>query len=710
MYNIETKKIYTSKLDVRIYDKTYYIRMLELPKKLIEKQWADFDWDKAEELIIRKQKVLAKEAYRKNFKRIKQIQYEIVKSLEARMLAVKRISENFNSAGIDGIRWRTDYDKMKAVYDLEIENYKAMPLRNFVLKDKKTGRERNVGILTLKDRAMQYLWVLALEPVAEALGDRRSFGFRKGRGPATAHAHLMDALTDWETGNWVFVGDVFSFYASISHSWLLENIPMDRYILNEFLKAGMVFPDGQFFPTEEGISLGSALSTIIGNMTLDGLQKELYKLQGEKITDYKNGWLLRFADDIVVLAKSEEDAIRFREIVSNFLEKRGLKLSFAKSKIIDLNTGEDFTFLSRTYYKKGGIIHCKPSFNSKAKFREQFEEFLFDPNKKWTPKKIITEVNQKLNGWASYHRIEEAKDDFNELDSFVSACLFRLMQKLYPKLTRNEIKKRFYWKAADGRYIFALATNRDYKVINLVDVLLIKAKTIDINKNYFLEKWYFDGLEERREIDNVTGRYKELWDRQNGKCAICNKNILSHHPRKVIFKRLSKDTTINNLMYIHKACQDSELTYIYADVGEINARTTMDIINEIQEIEDGNRIIDKPSKFDNLKVYFQKESKKKVTLTFTGIERIIGTKLCKSAYQNQNYFYNKDNIAKAWTSQNYRITKFDFENQKITFEKTKRQKAAVPIPKFMFEPLNQQETVELESILKKFAVKHKLRL
>ena len=472
----------------------------------------------------------------------------------------------------------------------------------------------------------------------------------------------------------------------------------------------MIFPDGQFFPTEEGISLGSSLSTIIGNMVLDGLQKELYNLQGEEITDFKNGWLLRFADDGIILAKSEADAKKFMEVVSNFLEVRGLKLSPSKSKIINLNTGEGFNFLSRTYYKKDGIIHYKPSPNSKAKFREQFEEFLFDPNKKWTPKKIITEVNQKLNGWAAYHRIEEAKDDFNELDSFVSACLFRLIQRLYPKLTRNEIKKRFYWKAADGRYIFALATNREYKVINLVDVILIKAKKIELKKNYFIEKWYFEGLEERREIDNVTGRYKELWNRQNGKCAICNRNILPHHARKVIFKRLSKDTTVNNLMYIHKLCQESELTYIYADIGEINARTTMDIINEIQEIEDGNKIIDKPSKFDKLKVYFQGEKRRKFTLTYSGIEKILGSKLCQSAYKNKAYFYNNDNIAKVWTSQNYHITAFDFENKKITFEKTKRQKAAVPIPKFMFEQLNQQQTVELENFFKKFAIKHKLRL
>lgn len=710
MYNVETKKVYQPKIDVRIYDKSYYVRLLELPKNLIEKQWSEFDWEKAEEIIARKQKILARETYRKNFKKVKTIQYEIVKSFEARMLAVKRVSETFNSAGVDGVRWKTDYDKMKAVYDLEIEDYKASPLRNFVLKDKKSGKERNVGILTLRDRAMQYLWVLALEPVAEALGDKNSFGFRKGRGPAAAHAHLMDALTDYETGSWVFVGDVYSFYASISHIWLLNNIPMDKHILNEFLKAGMVFPNGEFFPTEEGISLGSALSTIIGNMVLDGLQKKLYEVQGENITDYKNGWILRFADDFIILAKSEKDAMIFRDIVIEFLEARGLKLSYSKSKIINLNTGEDFTFLSRTYYKKDGIIHCKPSEASKEKFRENFEEFLFDPNKKWTPKKIITEVNQKLNGWASYHRITEAKDDFNELDSFVSACLFRLLQKLYPKLTRNEIKKRFYSQAADGRYIFSLASNRDYKVINLVDVLLIKSRKIDTSKNYFIERWYFDSLNEKVEIENVTGRYKELWDRQGGKCAICNMKILTHHPRKVIFKRLSKDTSINNMMYIHKKCQDSELTYIYADVGEINARTTMDIINEIQEVEDGNKVIDKPSKFDKLKVYFQNENKKKITLTYAGIERILGSKLCKSAYQNQNYFYNKDNIAKAWMSQNYRITKFDLENQKITFEKAKRQKAAVPIPKFMFEALNQQQTAELEMLLKKFARKHKLRL
>lgn len=447
-------------------------------------------------------------------------------------------------------------------------------------------------------------------------------------------------------------------------------------------------------------------------MVLDGIQKLLYDLQGKKITDYKNGWCIRFADDMVILAKSRKDAERFREVLSDFLEERGLKLSLTKTKILNLNSGDEFEFLSRTYYKKSGVIHSKPSFESKEKFKARFEEMLFDPNKKWTPRKLVTEVNQRLNGWASYHRITEAKDAFIEIDSFVSAMIYRLLKELFPKLSKNQIINRFYWKAADGRYNFSIKTDRDCRIINLVDVILINAKQIDVNKNYYIDNDYFIKLEERVDIENVTGRFKELWNRQYGKCAICGKYIEEFEDRTVIFKKLSRDKTIRNLMYIHSSCIDSELVYIYGNIKDLTPRSTLNVINEIQEIESGNKPKNKPSKFDKLKVYFKNEKKRKVTLTFSGIERIINCKLCASAYMNKSYFSNNPSnaIAETWTSQGYKVIDCDIKNKKVTFEKTKNtNEIKIVIPKYIFSSrISLEAKMEMEDFFKKFKIKYGL--
>ena len=237
--------------------------VIEFPKSYLEKLWNEFEWKKAEERIFIWQKSLTKVSIKRNFEEIRKIQDKITNSIEGRMIAIKKVSENSNSAGIDGVRWRNSADKMRAAYSLSSENYKAMPLRNFILKDKKTGRERSVGIPTMYDRAMHYLYALALEPVAEIFADLKSFGFRKGRSTANAHAHLMNALRDCETGNWILIADVKSYYGSINHDWLLQHIPMNKNVLNQFLKAGIILENGEFFPKDEGISLGCSISPIL---------------------------------------------------------------------------------------------------------------------------------------------------------------------------------------------------------------------------------------------------------------------------------------------------------------------------------------------------------------------------------------------------------------------------------------------------------------
>jgi RNA-directed DNA polymerase len=709
MYTIKYVNKQIPKEDENAYNN---LGNIDFPKEYLAKLWEKFDWKKAEEQIFIWQKSLTKVAISKNLREIRKIQNKITTSIEGRMIAVKKVSENSNSSGIDGIKWRTDADKMKAAISLTCDKYEAMPLKNFVLKDKKSNRSRTVGIPTMYDRAMHTLYAMALDPVAEAWGDLKSFGFRKGRSAQIAHAHLLDALKDTEATNWILVADVHSYYGSISHEWLLKHIPMNRYVLKQFLKANIVLENGELFPIDEGISLGCSLSPILGNMVLDGLQSLFYKIQGEKISDYKNGWCLRFADDIVIMARTEKDAKKFQNLLINFLEERGLKLSFEKTKIINLNFGDSFDFLARTYYKKDGIIHSIPSRKSEAKFRENMEEFIFDPVKKWTPKKIVTEVNYKLNGWASYHRVSEAKEAFRRLDSFTWALVYKLIQKMYPNYTKEQIIKKYYWKASDGRYIFALASNRDYKIVNLVDVVLVNARKIDLKKNYFLDKEYFDELNDKVEIENVTGRYKKVWEIQNGRCAICNKKIQDYESRKIINKKLSKDTTIRNMLYIHTFCEYSEQVLVYGNFGNINTRNTIDIIKDIEDIENGIKTKQRPSKFDKLKAFFHECNKTKITLTFKNIEKIIGSSLCKSAYKHQSYFYNHSDeraIANSWVSQNYKISNFDMENQKITFSKNKTKKGKVVLPKYLFkDDIPSEAKYEIEDFFEKIKIKYKL--
>lgn len=160
----EVKNIKYSLNDIR------YTSRIDFPDEELARLWNEFDWEKAEQRLFYWQQVLSKVTMKKNTVKIKKFQNKIVSSLEARALAVKKVSDKPKvGVGIDGVRWRRPEDKMRAAILLNKRPYKCQPLKQVVIQDKRGFKERRVGIPTLQDRAMQVLYFFSLEPVSEAL-------------------------------------------------------------------------------------------------------------------------------------------------------------------------------------------------------------------------------------------------------------------------------------------------------------------------------------------------------------------------------------------------------------------------------------------------------------------------------------------------------------------------------------------------------------
>ena len=277
--------------------------------------------------------------------------------MAVKSLAVRHVVNTNSTAGINNVKWLTDEDKMKAVLSLTSKGYHARPYRQIVIEER--GKARNINIPTAYDKAMQTLYAYSLDPIAEATGDVRSCAFRKGRSTFDCHSFICEIFDHKDPPVWVFRGDVKSCYETISHKWLMQNIPMDKKVLSEFLRAGAIM-NGTLFPLEQGISLGGSLSPIIGNMTMDGLQEFIYsRLYPNGDIDELQGCLVRFADDFVITARSRERAVEIRGIVMEFLIARGLRLSEEKSAVVHIDAG--FEFLSRWYYRNDGILMIHPS-------------------------------------------------------------------------------------------------------------------------------------------------------------------------------------------------------------------------------------------------------------------------------------------------------------------------------------------------------------
>lgn len=649
------------------------------PEDTLSKLWDEYDFKLAEEKVIKWQKELTKAVLTKNEEKIKTISIKITTSLEARYLAVREVSEiNTPAVGVDGIRWVTSAEKMQAVFDLKRDDYKAKNYKRFVITDIKSQKERRINIPAMQDRAMQILQMYALSPISEATADRKSFAYRKGRSALDVHALIMHTFIEKNPPKYVVICDVKSYYDTISHEWLLNNIPMNKHVLYQFLKSGIVFNNELFPPEENGISLGWNISTILGNMTLDGLQYLLYNLQDKDNMDYYDGYVIRYADDILITARTEESAKCFLEKVKHFINERGLRLSEEKTYITTIDNG--FDFLSRHYYRENNIIRCKPSNLAVIKFESDLTT-LINSKKRWTQKKLIDTINAKLNGWATYHRVEESLEAFKHIDNVITALLLRLMKETHPKTAVAVLTKKYWYLDNMKRQIFALPINRNIKIIKLEDVILVNHKRLNTSKNIYLDEEYFKERNVNQDIQKVSNKYKKIWEQQEGKCYYCDNPIKINHRKKVITKNLTlKDNTIRNMAYVHEYCVNSETTYINIEnnVTGVNIDDIISSINDIGIL----KVQTQNSKYSNLYEYFAKCEKQTFCIKFSKLEEIIGCKLCKSLYEKESYWFvkGKNLISNSWIRNGYKVKRVFLSEKKVTFIRAKKQLSKINIP------------------------------
>ena len=184
----------------------------------------------------------------------------------AKALAVKRVITNKGkkTPGIDGNFWATDDEKIRAVYELQTCTYKAKPLKRTYIKKYGKKEKRPLGIPTMSDRAMQGLQLSALAPIAETTADRVSFGFRQERSAQDAMEYMFKLLSRRASPEWILEGDIKSCFDNLSHEWMMENIPTDKRIMEQFLKCGYI-DNKRLFPTTEDSPQGGLISPTYAN-------------------------------------------------------------------------------------------------------------------------------------------------------------------------------------------------------------------------------------------------------------------------------------------------------------------------------------------------------------------------------------------------------------------------------------------------------------
>jgi RNA-directed DNA polymerase len=530
--------------------------------------WHAIDWHKVNKTVKQLQARIVKATQEGKWNKVKALQHLLTHSFSGKALAVRRVTENQgkNTPGVNKEIWNTPAKKATAILSLKQRGYKPQPLlRKYI--PKANGKKRPLGIPTMKDRAMQALYLLALDPVAETKGDANSYGFRSQRSTADAIEACFADLAKKNSAQWILEGDIKSCFDRISHDWLLANIPTDKAMLRKWLKAGFM-EEGMLSPTEEGTPQGGIISPVLANMTLDGLERELsVKFPRTKTGNTPKVNLVRYADDFIITAKSkellEEEVL---PLVRDFMTRRGLELSPDKTRTTHIEDG--FDFLGQNIRKYKGKFIIKPSKkNLKAvldKIRKEVKA-----NKTTTAGYLITQLNPIIRGWANYHQHICSTDTFHYMDFALFKLLWQWAKRRHPEKGARWIKRKYFASVGNRNWIFTgeihSSTGKTKKVYLRVasHVQIKRHAKIKGDANPYDPTWesYFEHRIGIKAANNLQGRAKllSLWKSQNGICPVCKNKITEitgWHSHHIVWKSKGGNDTLANQVLLHPNCHN----------------------------------------------------------------------------------------------------------------------------------------------------------
>ena len=374
--------------------------------------WNSVSWTQIHRTARRLQTRIAKAVRGGDRRGAKRLQRLLTRSTSGRLLAVRRVTENHGrkTPGVDRVTWSTPESKSCAVRTLVSKGYRALPLRRVHIPKSHGDGTRPLGIPTMRDRAMQALHLLSLEPISESTADENSYGFRPFRSTADALVQCRNVLDRKHSSKWILEGDIKGCFDNISHDWLLAHVPMDKRILRQWLKAGFV-EFNRLFPTEAGTPQGGIISPVLANLTLDGLEPLLaqrFKSRRDKVH------LVRYADDFIVTGSSRELLeLRVKPVIEEFLAQRGLTLSPRKTRITHVTEGFDFLGWNLRWTRKG--LHSVPAKKNRLAFYDKLRRTIRDL--RTAPQAELIEcLNPLIRGWAQYHRCVAVNEVFRKMD------------------------------------------------------------------------------------------------------------------------------------------------------------------------------------------------------------------------------------------------------------------------------------------------------
>lgn len=387
--------------------------------------------------------------------------------------AYKQVYKNKGASGVDGVTVEelgVYLFQHKEEIKEQIRNlkYKPRPVRRVEIP-KENGKKRKLGIPTVIDRVIQQAIVQVITPLFEPQSSETSYGFRLGRSCEMA---IIKALEYFNDGyDWIVDIDLQAFFDNVNQDKLIgiirRTIKDGRVVslIRKYLVSGVMI-NGVVQPTKVGTPQGGNLSPLLSNIMLNELDKELEK-RGLRF--------VRYADDCLIMVRSEKAANHVMESVTRYIEnKLGLVVNAEKSRVA---RPSEIKYLGFGFYTKKGKWRPKPHLKSVQKFKSKLKDITSRSNAISISDKII-KVNQVIRGWINYFRIADMKGIMKEIGEHLRHRLRMCIWKYWknPKTKYKALRKLgiseynaykvantrrgYYWVASTAVLHIALSNKR----------------------------------------------------------------------------------------------------------------------------------------------------------------------------------------------------------------------------------------------------------